>query len=972
MGFRARSADAVYRYAFRRDRDRDRSLGDGFGWTIVLLGDTGPASQELLVRYGVELSIATAHRVRFVFFSGMSRGETTQVVYDGGGGLRAPRSFLDRMRGPGGSPYRRHRRLDWEQQPWQELRPQAFLPFTDAGGVQGHLRHHQVWDSAVPGAAAARVLAQKLGIGRHVPCLLVFTDIGAPRYHVLPVRSLTTEEVYHRVRGWVDSYYEINQETLAHWSAVEEHVHALATMARVSLETVRNWPKERRDDWLALSLLGECARLARNHPEAALEQLGALSRQYAAFHRVGGDLISLAHDVQELEAREQSVEQLRKIARTLRATATSQQITDALTQLARQWLTGASAETRKTIAAAVQSQPKPLLPTCRREELFAWWRNLSKRAFTRRRFARLRYPWREFYEPQRLEGESSVEHTHRDYDAFWTALAEHPLSAEPELVADHAFAQLASHYGVSAAAPTWTEATDSARRQVIRALERTRRSAPQWLLDISPPLLLHECLFLGGSNNDALRQALLSSFPRLSAWLRSDTARDAARSAQSAAEHLAQCLGHRDEVAAALLTDADHLEAQLVDRAGLYRRLEERFTGIEADFRLRMARDATARLDRRSGIAHLEGNLRVAEELSAALAEYDAAVRAVVYPHMSDPLVEALPTPPHLEEAFELADHPAAPSAATVLRRSFTALRDDTREALSRQEQARSEGAAWAPEARLADVLTTVCAPPRAAEVLGPWSAATVRESVARAARDDQVAELLGALSPQERTRMLELARPAGTPPPRLGPQEAATPAVLLGVFGLPSSSRPLAGDSATRPRVRVFISYAHEDDGGAHVERVRTFWNLLRSLGVDARLDRSAAEQPQDWALWMHKEYRAADYVLVVASPAYKRRAEGTEIEGIGNGVAWEARFIKDEVYSDGHGWYRRILKVVLPGGSPGDLPAYLGGPAVSHYAIDSIDAEGVERLLRYLTRQPYEVAEPLGPVPHLPPRGA
>ncbi|MFF3634078.1 toll/interleukin-1 receptor domain-containing protein [Streptomyces sp. NPDC002250] len=284
----------------------------------------------------------------------------------------------------------------------------------------------------------------------------------------------------------------------------------------------------------------------------------------------------------------------------------------------------------------------------------------------------------------------------------------------------------------------------------------------------------------------------------------------------------------------------------------------------------------------------------------------------------------------------------------------------------------RSEGAAWAPEARLADVLTTVCAPSRAAEVLEPWPAATARESVARAVRDGRATELLGALGPRERTRMLELARPADTPPPRLGPQEVVAPAVLLSVFGLPSSSRPPAGGASTTPRVRVFISYAHEDDGGAHTERVRTFWTLLRSLGVDARLDQSAAEQPQDWALWMHNEYRAADYVLVVASPAYKRRAEGTEMEGIGNGVAWEARFIRDEVYSDGHGWHRRILKVVLPGGSPGHLPAYLGGPAVSHYAIDSIDAEGVERLLRYLTRQPYEVAEPLGPVPHLPPRGA
>ncbi|ROP55985.1 hypothetical protein EDD94_5579 [Streptomyces sp. PanSC9] len=177
----------------------------------------------------------------------------------------------------------------------------------------------------------------------------------------------------------------------------------------------------------------------------------------------------------------------------------------------------------------------------------------------------------------------------------------------------------------------------------IRVLDRTRRRAPQWLLDVSPPMMLYDCLFLGGANDDALQQALHSSFPRLSALLRGDTARETARSARSTAEHLV----HRDQVAAALLMDADRLETQPVDRARLYTALEARFTAVQAGFQLKMARDATPWFDRRSGIAHLEGNLRVAEKLSAALAEYDAAVRAVVYPHMSDPLIEALPTPPH-------------------------------------------------------------------------------------------------------------------------------------------------------------------------------------------------------------------------------------------------------------------------------------------------------------------------------------
>ncbi len=44
---------------------------------------------------------------------------------------------------------------------------------------------------------------------------------------------------------------------------------------------------------------------------------------------------------------------------------------------------------------------------------------------------------------------------------------------------------------------------------------------------------------------------------------------------------------------------------------------------------------------------------------------------------------------------------------------------------------------------------------------------------------------------------------------------------------------------------VRVFISYAHES--AEHVEAVRDLWVLLRSCGIDAQLDRVAAQQRQD-----------------------------------------------------------------------------------------------------------------------------
>jgi hypothetical protein len=56
----------------------------------------------------------------------------------------------------------------------------------------------------------------------------------------------------------------------------------------------------------------------------------------------------------------------------------------------------------------------------------------------------------------------------------------------------------------------------------------------------------------------------------------------------------------------------------------------------------------------------------------------------------------------------------------------------------------------------------------------------------------------------------------------------------------------------------------------------VRDFWRFLRENSIDARADMPAAERRQDWAEWMSRQVRDATYVLVIASPEYRRRAEG------------------------------------------------------------------------------------------------
>lgn len=68
MGYRAPSAEDVYRYVFRLD-SYNRSLTDGFGLSIIFVSDNSSVCRDLIGRYFVDLCHRTADRIRIIFFS---------------------------------------------------------------------------------------------------------------------------------------------------------------------------------------------------------------------------------------------------------------------------------------------------------------------------------------------------------------------------------------------------------------------------------------------------------------------------------------------------------------------------------------------------------------------------------------------------------------------------------------------------------------------------------------------------------------------------------------------------------------------------------------------------------------------------------------------------------------------------------------------------------------------------------------
>ena len=72
----------------------------------------------------------------------------------------------------------------------------------------------------------------------------------------------------------------------------------------------------------------------------------------------------------------------------------------------------------------------------------------------------------------------------------------------------------------------------------------------------------------------------------------------------------------------------------------------------------------------------------------------------------------------------------------------------------------------------------------------------------------------------------------------------------------------------------RIFVSYARR--GVSHRRQVHEFCGFLHTAGADIRLDELFGHARRDWYLWSIQEILAADFVLVVASAAYRSRAEG------------------------------------------------------------------------------------------------
>ncbi len=154
---------------------------------------------------------------------------------------------------------------------------------------------------------------------------------------------------------------------------------------------------------------------------------------------------------------------------------------------------------------------------------------------------------------------------------------------------------------------------------------------------------------------------------------------------------------------------------------------------------------------------------------------------------------------------------------------------------------------------------------------------------------------------------------------------------------------------------IRVFISYSH--DSQEHLDRVLALADRLRAEGIDCNLDQYEPAPAEGWPRWMDRQFKDADFILVVCTETYCRRFEGREEHGKGLGVKWEGAIITDELYSN-EAVNKRFIPVLFSADDAAHVPQRLQHYMRHLYA----GPEGYEELYRRLTNQPRVVKPPLG----------
>lgn len=116
----------------------------------------------------------------------------------------------------------------------------------------------------------------------------------------------------------------------------------------------------------------------------------------------------------------------------------------------------------------------------------------------------------------------------------------------------------------------------------------------------------------------------------------------------------------------------------------------------------------------------------------------------------------------------------------------------------------------------------------------------------------------------------------------------------------------------------KVFISYSRENE--EHSDWVKSLADKLLADGIEAIIDSYDVRPGDRLPKFMESSIRDSDYVIIICTEEYKRKANNRE-----KGVGYESHIISAELYNNHND--RKFIPIIRQGDFNTALPTYLDG---------------------------------------------
>jgi TIR domain-containing protein len=172
------------------------------------------------------------------------------------------------------------------------------------------------------------------------------------------------------------------------------------------------------------------------------------------------------------------------------------------------------------------------------------------------------------------------------------------------------------------------------------------------------------------------------------------------------------------------------------------------------------------------------------------------------------------------------------------------------------------------------------------------------------------------------------------------------------------ASSAQANQSGSANPVPSVFISYSWDDD--AHRDWVGTLAERLRADGVNVSIDRWFAVPGDQLPAFMERAIQDNQYVVIICTPRYKRRANARE-----GGVGYEGDIMTAEVMTRQN--HRKFIPVLRNGTTQDAIPTWLSGKYFIDLAGEPYSERNYEDLVRTLLglrEAPPPIGKPLSTI--------